>query len=187
MSHIINPKETPVAEWYELVKEAESTSGLVVNEELESYLVNLLVRFMDKPEIAGAVLGLDYLQAEQQQGRGRSDVLRQVGDQCLLYSGLYPERAERRRCRISYFVELGQLSYASAANQAQKDSEIALVLKLLCVRFVRLMDILQSMRNLAGPEKELSLLSAVELWQDTGSEAAQKIIAQYSKGFLVKG
>jgi hypothetical protein len=185
MAKVIEPKATAMAEWYDIVREAEKLLGHEVGDELESYLVNLLLRFMDKPGLASAVLGLDYLLAEQHLSSTRYHALRKVGDQCLLYSGLFPERAERRRLRVSYFVELGQRSYFSAAAQAGREHELAELFQHLSNRFVRLMDILHSMRSL-GIERQLSLLQAVELWQDTGSEFAYKIITQHTDGFVIK-
>jgi len=185
MSKVLEPKETAVAEWFELVKEAESHSGLLVDVELEHYLVNLLLRFMNHPEVANAVLGLEYLQAEHVYGYSRCDSLRKVGDECLLYSGLYPQRAEKRRCGISYYVSLGQKSYTSAASSAGRQPELAILLEQLGLGFVRLMDILQSIRSLAGSENQLSLMQAVDLWQDTGSEIARRIIKAHTNGFIV--
>ncbi len=178
MSSVIEP-------WYDIVREAETTSGLSVSEELEQYLVNLLLRYMDKPEITDSVLSLEFLLAEQQLSFNGYNELRKVGDECLLYSGLFPERAQRRRMRVSYFVELGQLSYQSAAKKAGNEVELAALFEHLSQRFVRLMDILQSMRSLPGSDHQLSLLLAVDLWQDTGSEIARRIIAEHTDGFLV--
>lgn len=187
MSSLLEPKETAISEWFELVKQAESSSGLIVGEELEHYLVNLLLRFMNKPELANTVLGLEYLLGEQQSGYGRWDALRKVGDECLLYSGLYRARAQKRRCRVSYYVKLGQRSYSSAAMQLRKESEFSILLDQLGSSFVRLMDVLQSIRALGGSEQQLTLIQAVDLWHDTGSEIAKKIISQHTQGFLIPG
>jgi len=186
MSNVLKPQPTALAEWYEIVREAEAVSGLRVAEELENYLVNLLLRFTDKPALADAVLGLDYLLAEQQLTPTKYSALREVGDQCLLYSGLYPERAQRRRVRISYFVEIGQRAYCSAAMNITRDAELSMLFEQLGTRFVRLMDILLSLRALAGRDKQLPLLQAVELWQDTSSESAKKIITEHTDGFVVR-
>ena len=89
MSHLIlQPTET--AQWHTLVKEAENNSHLMLGEELESYLVFLLVRFTAKPEIAKSVLGLDFLHCAQVTGYQKHDELREVGDKCLLIAGLSP-------------------------------------------------------------------------------------------------
>lgn len=186
MGSVLKPQPTALAEWYEIVREAEAASGLRVDEELENYLVNLLLRFTDKPALADAVLGLDYLLAEQQLSSIKYGALREVGDQCLLYSGLYPGRAERRRVRVSYFVELGQRAYCSAAMNSTRDPALSLLFEHLGTRFVCLMDILLSLRRLAGPDKQLPLLQAVELWQDTSSETAKKIITEHTDGFVIK-
>lgn len=186
MGSLLEPKETAMEEWYELVRQAESSSGLIVGKELEYYLVNLLLRFMNKPELANTVLGLEYLLAEQEEGFGRWEALRNVGDECLLYSGLYPARVQKRRCSVSYYVKLGQRSYSSAAKQLRKESELSVLLDQVGSSFVRLMDVLQSIRAMEDSEQQLSLIQAVDLWHDTGSEIARKIISQHTKGFLVK-
>lgn len=186
MSSLLEPKETMVAEWYDVVREAESTSGISVSEELENYLVNLLLRYMDKPEIADVILSEEFLNAEQQISFSAYNELRKVGDQCLLYSGLFPERAERRRLRVSYFVELGRLSYQSAAMKARSEADLSSLYMHLSERFVRLMDILQSMRSLSGADHDVSLILAVDLWQDTGSEIARRIISAHTDGFVIK-
>ena len=47
---------TAVAQWQALVKDAESSSNLRLNNELESYLVFLLGRFNQRPDIANCIL-----------------------------------------------------------------------------------------------------------------------------------
>src|SRR6185312_5855189 len=97
---------TATADWQTLIKEAEVASHHPLGEDLESYLVFLLIRFMKKAEMANSVLALEFLHSLELAGRVQADQLRDVGDKCLLFAGLFPGRAERRRVRISYFVEM---------------------------------------------------------------------------------
>src|SRR5437899_10481277 len=108
---IIQPTE--IAQWQELIKEAENSSQLVLNEELESYLVFLLIRFTGQPQLAKSVLALEFLENSRCLGQKQQEELRNVGDKCLLISGLFPGRAQRRRVKISYFVQLGQNAYVA--------------------------------------------------------------------------
>ena len=161
-------------EWLSLVHEAEAASAFHLDEEMQSYLVFLLMRFTEKPELATSILAVEYLQSMQTLGRVGQDQLRNVGDKCLLYSGLFPKRAERRRVKISYFVDLGRSAYQQLSEQMEHGA--ATLYNRLADTFVSLMDILQMMRALGSPANQLDPLQAFELWQETGSQSALKIL-----------
>lgn len=171
-------------EWHKLVSEAQQTAGLKLDEELESYLVFMLMRYTDRPEMAASVLALDYLNGSSALGQVRQDRMRDVGDQCLLYSGLFPERAERRRVRISYYVDLGRSAYHTAADATQQ--ALSQLFIDLASQFVSIMDTLQAMRGISGEPQRLTPILAFELWQDTASQQAQKNLADITDGVLIK-
>ena len=167
------------AQWHDLVKEAEAFNGVSLDEELESYLVFLLMRYTGKPELAAKVMALDYLNGAQAAGSERREKMRDVGDQCLLFSGLFPKRAEKRRVRVSYYVDLGRTAYQNVAEAAQ--AAMAEMFAHLAESFVSMMDTLQAMRNMHNQEQQLDALRAFELWQDTGSQHARTVLAQTSQ------
>lgn len=164
---------TAAAQWQNLVKEAESSSHYQLAEDLESYLVFLLMRFVSEQGMAARVLTLDYLYAMHEVGQVQRGKLRDVGDLCLLHAGLFPLRAQRRRVSISYFVGLGRSAYSHLAARMPNSS--ADTYTHLAHDFVQLMDILQAMRTLHGQPSLLSPLVAHELWSDTGSHHAQQV------------
>jgi hypothetical protein len=164
------------AQWHDLVKEAEAFNGVSLDEELESYLVFLLMRYTGKPELAAKVMALDYLQGAQTMGSERREKMRDVGDQCLLYSGLFPKRAEKRRVRVSYYVDLGRAAYHNVAEAAQ--AAMAEMFNHLSESFVSLMDTLQAMRTMHNQEQQLDPIHAFELLQDTGSQQARTVLGQ---------
>ena len=170
-------------EWHTLVSDAQQTAGVKLDEELESYLVFLLMRYTDKPEMAASVLALDYLNGSNALGQLRRDRMRDVGDQCLLYSGLFPERAERRRVRISYYVDLGRSAYHTAADATQQ--AISQLFIGLASQFVHIMDTLQAMRDINGEGQRLAPILAFELLQDTGSRQAEKSLSAVTDGVLI--
>lgn len=45
------------------------------------------------------------------QTKSRSERLKDIGDHCLLFAGLFPQHAERRQVRLGHMVELGQNAY----------------------------------------------------------------------------
>jgi hypothetical protein len=159
-------KPSPTALWQTLVAEAEDTVSIHLNEELESYLVFLLMRFVKDPEILKSVLATDFLTSLKKL-RHEPEELRAVGDKCLLFSGFFPGRAKHCRVRVSYFVKLGQSAYGSL-SLLPASSQAALFAKLR-LHFVCLMDILHTIRDNKHDDNFLDLLQAEELWQDTHS------------------
>lgn len=157
---------TATAQWHSLVSEAEARCAKQLDETLESYLVFLLMRFTGRPTLATAIMAREFLEGLTAPGRQGHDRLRDVGDQCLLYSGLFPRRAERRLVRVSYYVDLGRAAYSHLAEDRAPGS--AALYSRLAHSFVALMEVLQAMSHLTGAPA-LDLLQAIELWHDTGS------------------
>ena len=100
-----------MAQWQKLILEAEQACAVNLNEETESYLVFLLMRFIEKPQMVSSVLGLEFLEGSQDFSHAREEKLRDVGDKCLLLSGLFPGRAEHRCVDISYFIKFDMNQY----------------------------------------------------------------------------
>lgn len=175
---------TTTAHWHSLVSEAESAVNCALGEDLESYLVFLLMRFTNQPHMAERIMSVDYLSTEGPGKRTRQEQLRDVGDHCLLFSGLFPRHAERRSVKVSYFVELGRSAYyqlANAANVSNKE-----VYTSLSENFVLMMDILQTMRSLRSEKPGMTLLHAYELWNDTGSRHAFNLITDITKSHPIR-
>jgi hypothetical protein len=78
---------TSTAQWRQLVTDAQSSAQQRLDEELESYLVFLLLRFTHAPQVVQSIVALDYLESQLAHGKVRHERLREVGDRCLLFSG----------------------------------------------------------------------------------------------------
>ncbi len=81
--------QAPVAllPWCELIGDAQHRCAISLPEPLESYLVFLLIRFYTRVDWVGSILGLEFLNAAQTGGSSWRD----VGDKCLIFSGLFPK------------------------------------------------------------------------------------------------
>ena len=165
---ILEPTE--IAHWHSLIRQAEQDYGCQLEEAMESYLAFTLMRFMKDQDLATQALALDYLRAHGLPRSMRLDQLRDVGDQCLLLSGLYPKRAGKRLVRVSYYVNLGRSAYHHLSEGLQQ-ATAELYLQ-LAEAFVVLMDVLQVIRQFNTPA--LQPLQAHELWSDTGSRNAYR-------------
>ena len=139
MNILVN--STSVASWHEIIHEAEVSCATTLNEEVEAYLVFLLIRYLTKPEIVKQVIANEFLAGLQLTAAQRELALRGVGDKCLLFSGLFPKIAEKRLVKISYFVNMGQSAYGTLARTHHD------LYASLAKQFVTLMDVLASVRR----------------------------------------
>ncbi len=176
---------TSLAQWYALVEEARISSAIPLSDDLESYLVFLLMRFIKDPNMAKSILALDYLQNIKSSKRENNEALQIVGDKCLLYTGLFPGSITKRRVKISYYVELGQSSYHSLSSHHK--NQLAPLFSNLCHHFVELMDVLHSLRELDKEAYILNPLDAAELWHKTHSKHALEILRKTTQGFILPG
>lgn len=178
MSRIVT-EPTATAQWHDLVHEAEELAHLNLGETLESYLVFTLMRFTQRPQLLHNIMALEFLNSLNKQGQRRHDNLRDVGDQCLLFAGLFPLNARRRLVRIGYFVKLGRSAY----QQLHDDQQHA-TFKLygqLASDFIAMMDVLLAIRRINPGNQQLAPLEAFELWEETGSQQARASLAQRTR------
>jgi hypothetical protein len=174
MSLVINPSSALL--WQDVVKYAQDRCAVSLKDELQAYLVSLLMRYTNKPEVVEKVLAIAYLDAMQARERQRQVSLMHVGDQCLIVAGLFPHLAEKRHVKISYFVDIGRTAYSTVSATAHD------LYWSLAYQFVGLMDVLQSIR----PYSDLLPLEAYEQWNELGSQRALQILQQYAKGMPIK-
>lgn len=120
---ILHPTET--SQWHALLIEAQANSACILEEDIESYLVFLLMRFTQSPALANSVLATDFLDSVNAEGSRRVDLLQEVGDKSLLFSGLYPGLANKKRVSVDYFVDMGKSAYFAVAElDSAKGSEL---------------------------------------------------------------
>lgn len=135
-----------MARWYALVEQAKSHCGYQLDNGLDHYLVLTLDAFIQDNAMASSILALDFLENIDANSGSKVQSLRHVGDQCLLLSGLFPERAQKRNVSLGYYVDLGKHAYyqlSSASPHLKLNNEL---FYLLSQHFVGLMDILHQLR-----------------------------------------
>lgn len=131
--------------WADLVHEAEQGAATRLDEELESYLVFVLMAHTRDVQLHGQVFAVDYLLARSQSGTRQRQGLREVGDRCLLLAGLYPEQAERRRVSVGYFLDLGSRAYDELSCALR--AGVADLYGHLAQAFARLVRVLMELRR----------------------------------------
>ena len=133
--------------WQAAVREAETRSATPLGETQESYLVFVLLRHQNDPELLARVQALEWLRAQECTGRTRADALRDVGDRCLLIAGLYPALAQRRRVSVDYFTTLGRGAYRDVAEACR--NAYADLFAQLAAHYDALVQVLRGLRD--GP------------------------------------
>lgn len=139
---------TKRAEWQALVAEAQLESGYQFEESIENYLILTLDNFTTKGGIVTSVFAIDLLEAIELSGKLGEDKLRTVGDECLLLSGLFPERIKRKNVSLAYIINIGQHAYKVLATKDILIAYDADLFSKLSDNFVGLMDLLNAMRHL---------------------------------------
>lgn len=140
---ILHP--TDISQWHALVNEAQASTRLILNENTESYLVFLLMRFSQGPKLIESVVALDFLESMRQPRPLQVELLRDVGDKSLLFCGLFPGIAEKRHVSLSYFSDMGQAAYLTVGElQGNQTADLYFQLS---AQFVTLQQILQAMRG----------------------------------------
>lgn len=140
---ILHP--TDISQWHALVNEAQAATRLILNENTESYLVFLLMRFAQGPKLIESIVAMDFLESMRKPRLLQMQLLRDVGDKSLLFCGLFPGIAERRHVSLNYFSEMGQAAYLTVSELEGKHS--ADLYFQLSAQFATLQQILQAMRG----------------------------------------
>lgn len=170
MNHKLLLEPTATAQWSLLLKQAKQQSQCSLHEDVESYLIFTLMRFTRNQNLASTALGPEFLYCNNLMGQARETRLRDVGDQCLLLSGLFPQRADKRLVTTGYYVELGMSAYQYLSDQLKKS--FADLYRMLSQNFIQMMDVLLSIRD----TNALQPIQAIELWHQTGSHSARKTL-----------
>lgn len=162
---------TPTHLWQQAVQAAEASACARLNETLESYLVFLLMQFSRDAGLSEGALGGAYLAALGERGALRESQLRMIGDRCLLYAGLFPERAQRKRVSVTYFIDLGQSAYGHLGTLLP--GLRGHIYADLAQAFISLTDVLQALRPRTGAD----LLADLELLQRDSQGARRRLAA----------
>lgn len=118
------PENTPyvsseISLFEKLVRAGEDKSHVTLPLQLHGFLINFLHEHMRDTEILSHLLALSLLHSTEVRGKEAGVLLKRVGDEALLLSGLFPERALRLRVSSTYFRHMGQTAYGSLAARLE--------------------------------------------------------------------
>ena len=143
---VFGSDETPQAQWLHLIVEAESQAGYLLSHDIKKYLMLTLDHYTNDLTLPTSIIAIDYLNALNQKGTKQSIGLRNIGDQCLILSGLFPERLLKKNVSLDYTISIGRQSYSHLAIDRHCHPWDSDLFQELHVHFMGLVDILHFMR-----------------------------------------
>ncbi|HMM78160.1 MAG TPA: hypothetical protein PJ986_20855 [Gammaproteobacteria bacterium] len=154
------------AGWRGLLTQAQQNARCFLPETVEEYVVCLLYRMLGS---AGESRQLSARFARQLLAGGDAQArnLAAVGDQCLLFSGLFPDHAIRQKIPLSYFVHVGGHAYREYA--ATRRGEERAIYGAMAEHFVTTLDVLLGIREANEGRPCIDGLNAFQLWSEAGS------------------
>ncbi len=159
------------AKWHALCNRAEVQARQMLDQEVENYLVALMLRCFNQDG------SLSYVLAPEQLNIGFSTLpedpveLQTIADQCLIITGLIPEWADRFSLPVSQFLKLGRLVYAELARKNVEGPFAS-----LSRDFVSLIEVMQTLREQQDGKPCMTPLQAHDVWMTSGSIHALNIL-----------
>jgi hypothetical protein len=163
--------------FHEMVADALSHQRLRVRESTESYLVNLLVGFIDSESLFvarpdGSVevepLALTLLRALQARRQARFERLKHLGDTSLFVSGFFGDSLARRAVDLDYYMGMGERAYQALAGGGGPAGSGELFAE-LAERFERFVDCFAEIAELADLRSNRGLVRLYQRFLMTGS------------------
>ena len=160
---------SPYEFFHETVTAAIRTQQLTVSEGAAFYLVNLLCEFT-KTRTDAEPLSLKLVRAPELSLEQQAQTLREIGDQSLYMSGLFPEHLTRRMMDVEFYIDLGGMAYHQLSGMARATSAgLRAVFTELARQFSCFVALLRELRPRLGINPATDLPSLYEQWRKTGS------------------
>lgn len=143
--------DNPKFLWYQSLLEAKNLTKVDTSDELDSYIILLLLSSDHNVLLSKDPLGVLYLKS-QQAFNNNTSLLRNVADSCLILSGFYPENAIARNVSPDYFANIGVASYFQLSEVCFQNGRGASLYCSLACSYYELVKILFCIRLLSDKE-----------------------------------
>lgn len=100
---------------YDLVVESEGFTHLILEHEVEAYVVHLMARNFERTDIGSTAVAISLMQA---MNSGNKDSLLSVADECLLIHS-YPFK-KKKWPSPTYYQDMGTTAYGLAGHMMEE-------------------------------------------------------------------
>jgi hypothetical protein len=176
------PNEIQLAEvagWRALLTEAQHVARVYLAPAVEDYLLRLLYQAVGQPGGSIEDDAQAFVERLAQRRQTAAHELLAVGDESLIYAGLFPEQVIRKGIPITYFVQVGVNAYREFAAM-QSAAPAGILYATLANQFVALLDVLHTLRELQQDTPCIDALNAYQLWREVGSTHAWQVLRQFT-------
>lgn len=133
--------------WSDLVSEACHHNGYKLSPALHHYLMITLDDFSLDSSLSTTILTMRFIQKNRIKSCSDAKVMRKLGDECLLLSGLFPGNIKHKNLSEKYVIGLGQDSYETIAACRSKHGYDVKLFSELSQHFMTLVDTLQKIKT----------------------------------------
>lgn len=166
------------APWRALLTKAQFVARVELHGLIEEYLVGVLFRSAIAPVRPEA--GEAATAAVRGEAPEDVDTLRTIGDNCLVYAGLYPEHAIEQDIALADFVRVGAAAYREFGILTADP-----MFTMLADCYVEIIGVLHTLRDVEDDAVCLDPMNAFQLWQDTGSTHAWHTLRRFTDSLPV--
>ncbi len=165
--------------WRALLTEAQHVARVYLSPPVEDYLLRLLAQAIGIPGSNVQQDAKAFVERLADNWQASKQALLAVGDESLLFSGLFPEHAIRKGIPITHFVQMGVNAYREYAAIEPESSERK-IHAALADQFVELLDVLHTLRELQQDTPCIDAMNAYQLWREVGSAHAWHVLRQFT-------
>ena len=182
--------------FFELVHGAVENQKIKIQPETEFYVVKLLSRFIfseslysknSEGNLQDQPIALLYKEAlEAETPPIQKTLFQNVGDISLYKAGYFQESLNRAKIDLDYYISMGGSAYLNASKIAE-EKHFQHLFGELSDKFDRFVNVLFEVSEktlFSGNKSEADLMRMYELWTNTGSERAARVLKK--SGIKVK-
>lgn len=161
---------------------------IVVKKEVESYLTNLLVEFIQAEKIKNNEQDLDYFSTpialllnkalESSSYDERMKIFKGIGDTTLYISGYFQNYFNRKTYNVGYYIDMGIHAYSSVSSIVKdkfKDQHFSGIYQNLADNFSQFVEVVSDVSEEISQEQSTNnVLALYERWQVNNSDRLRK-------------
>jgi len=173
---------TTTSDWQAILNQAVHSQKSNIDEHIKGYIIHLLIYSSFQIQQKLSVKDIAIMDANLDLIKLETNILREIADKCLLYAGLFPEKALTHSDGIQYFTKLGQSAYQAIARRSTETNRE--IYEHLSHKFLEIIEILHELRELTTEDKYLDPINAMAIWEATGSQYAYKYLLSQCKAAI---
>lgn len=181
---------SPRAFFHERIATASHQLNIKLGDEVEYYLVNLLIEFIEpsklsqefKSDVLTTPLVFLLKQTVEAPEAKRPDMYRRLGDTSLYISGFFQDYFNDKAFDINYFIMMGASAYNQAAVLAKPRSYTANTtntLSQMSENFLQMVDVVAQAADHPERAQATDILSLYDRWNRTGSDRLRNLLLEH--------